>query len=244
MLEKGNASKQSWRRTSVKPWKVILLAAAILFQFATALGVGLGVGLTSGGSSGDASTSSPSNSISIFTSTYGTNGSTWFPTSPTSWQIELAHPLTNTTFDALVYDIDIFDTNPNTMTTLHNQSRKVICDFSAGSFENWRPDAAFFNNKIDLGKPLDGWAGVWWLNINSPNVGNIGLTRLDLAATEGCNGIDPDNVNGYDNDNGFGLTQADAVVYVNFLADAAHSRGLAVGLKNAGEIIPQVLGKM
>ena len=32
--------------------------------------------------------------------------------------------------------------------------------------------------------------------------------------------------------------------YVNFLASAAHARNLSIGLKNAGEIIPQVLGKM
>lgn len=70
------------------------------------------------------------------------------------------------------------------------------------------------------------------------------LSRLDLAATKGCDGVDPDNVDGYDNENGLGLTQADAVDYVNFLADAAHARKLSVGLKNTGEIIPQVLGKM
>lgn len=33
-------------------------------------------------------------------------------------------------------------------------------------------------------------------------------------------------------------------VMSNFLADTAHARNLSVGLKNAGEIIPQVLGRM
>ncbi|OXV07815.1 hypothetical protein Egran_04419 [Elaphomyces granulatus] len=36
----------------------------------------------------------------------------------------------------------------------------------------------------------------------------------------------------------------DSVDYVNFLADAAHSRGMSIGLKNAGSIIPSVIGQM
>lgn len=62
--------------------------------------------------------------------------------------------------------------------------------------------------------------------------------------TKGCDGVDPDNVNGYDNDNGLGLTQASALDYVNFLADVAYVRNLAIGLKNAGDIVPDVIDKM
>ncbi len=242
IVEKGNASRGFLRQRRVKLWMVFLLAAAILV--AIALGVGLGVGLTNGGLSSGASPSSSPNITSNITRIGGTNGSFWSPTTSTSWQIELAHPLTNTTFNASVYDIDMFENNASTIAALHSQGRKVICYFSAGSYENWRPDAGTFNNKTDLGKPLDGWPGEWWLKTNSTNVRQIMLSRLDLAVTKGCDGVDPDNVDGYDNDNGLGLTQADAVDYVNFLADAAHARNLSVGLKNAGEIIPQVLGKM
>lgn len=49
------------------------------------------------------------------------------------------------------------------------------------------------------------------------------LTRLELSVTKGCDGVDPDNINGYDNDNGLGLTQASALDYINFFADAAES---------------------
>ena len=235
MLEKGNALKGSRRQSFVRSWTPFLLGAAILI--AIALGVGLGVGLTNGHSSGSASSSSPSN----ITSSNGTriaNGSFWSPATSTSWQIELAHPLTNTTFDASVYDIDLFENNASIITTLHDQGRRVICYFSAGSYENWRPDARSFNNKTDLGKPLDGWAGEWWLKTDSTSVRQIMLSRLDLTVMKGCDGVDPDNVDGYDNDNGLGLTQTDAVDFVNFLADAAHARNLSVGLKNVGEIIP------
>ena len=66
-------------------------------------------------------------------------------------------------------------------------------------------------------------------------------TRLDMAVRKGCDAVDPDNVDAYDNDNGLGLTQDDAVNYVSFLSDAAHARNLSIGLKNAGAIIPRVL---
>ena len=203
MLEKCNASKGPWLPVRVKAWKLSLLGAAILI--AIALGAGLGVGLRNGGSSGNASSSSPANITITNTSTGDSHGSFWSPTASTSWQIELAHPLTNTTFNASVYDIDIFDNNTTTITTIHNQGRKVICYFSAGSYENWRPDAGSFNNKTDLGNPVDGWPGEWWLDTNSANVRKIMLSRLDLAAAKGCDGVDPDNVDGYDNDNGLGL---------------------------------------
>ncbi len=66
--------------------------------------------------------------------------------------------------------------------------------------------------------------------------------RLDLAAAKGCDGVEPDNVNGYENDTGFPLTARDQRVYNRFLAEAAHRRGLAVGLKNdldqIAELVP------
>jgi len=51
------------------------------------------------------------------------------------------------------------------------------------------------------------------------------------------------NVDGFSNDTGFTLTKADAVDCLKFLAKAAHSRGMAMGLKNAGDIIPQIVGQ-
>ena len=44
--------------------------------------------------------------------------------------------------------------------------------------------------------------------------------------------IEPDNVDGYSNNSGFPLTAQDQLAYNTFLANAAHARGLSVGLKN------------
>lgn len=68
--------------------------------------------------------------------------------------------------------------------------------------------------------------------------------RLQLAQSKGCDGVDPDNVNAYNNDNGLGLTTADAIDYVTFLANGVATLGMSVGLKNAEEIIGDVLPLM
>ena len=65
--------------------------------------------------------------------------------------------------------------------------------------------------------------------------------RLDLAKSKGCDAVDPDNVDGYNNRNGLGLTADDAYNYVTWLTSEAHRRGMASGLKNAGGLIKRVL---
>ena len=167
----------------------------------------------------------------------------WQPGVGTSWQIVLSGPLDANPPNVEVFGLDLFD-NPNTtISSLHSKGSKVICYFSAGSLENWRPDASSFPASV-VGCPLDGWPGENWLDIRSPLLQPIMSARLDIAVSKGCDGVDPDNVEGYENNSCFPLTQADSVAYMQFLAGAAHSRGLAIGLKNAGDIIPQIIGDM
>jgi hypothetical protein len=130
-----------------------------------------------------------------------------------------------------VYDIDLFDTSASTITALRAAGRKVICYFSAGSYEDWRSDAKQFPAAA-LGNPLDGWPGENWLDTRSAAVRTLMAARMDMAVKKGCDAVDPDNVDGYTNKPGFPLTAATQLDYNKFLADAAHARGLAVGLKN------------
>ncbi|KAJ1663017.1 hypothetical protein EV178_005382 [Coemansia sp. RSA 1646] len=194
--------------------------------------------------SGTASLSSASETESTAapSPTSGTSA-IWQPAAGASWQIVLSSALTDTSMDVEVFDIDLFDNTAATISTLHAAGRKVICYFSAGTYENWRPDQSSFAAS-DMGSALDGWAGEKWLDVSSANVRTIMQKRLDLAKTKGCDGVDPDNVDGYDNDNGLGLTKNDAISYVNWLATEAHARGMSVGLKNAGDIIDSVIDNM
>lgn len=88
------------------------------------------------------------------------------------------------------------------------------------------------------------WPGESWLDTRSSNVRSLMTARLDLAVSKGCDGVDPDNVDAYNNDNGLNLASTDAVDYLTFLASAAHERGLSIGLKNAGDVVTDVLSEM
>lgn len=163
----------------------------------------------------------------------------WKPAPGTSWQWQLTGTL-DTSVDVAMYDIDLFDATSGAITGLHAAGRVVICYFSAGSREDWRPDANDFQPG-DYGNPLSGWAGENWLDVRSANVRAIMKARMDLAQQKGCDGVEPDNVDGYANDSGFPLTQADQLDYDSFLATEAHARGLSVGLKNAVDLIPALV---
>lgn len=155
----------------------------------------------------------------------------WYRPGPsTTWQWQLQGEL-NRSYNVNLYDIDLFDTNVSTISALKRSGRRVICYFSAGSYEEWREDAGEFPESA-LGKALDDWPGERWLDIRDETVKRIMLARLDLAKTKGCDGVEPDNVDGYTNDTGFPLSAADQLAYNKFIATEARDRGLSVGLKN------------
>ena len=157
-------------------------------------------------------------------------GPCWVPPANTSWQIQLQGKI-KTTFDVKLYDLDLFDTPTATLTTLHAAGRKVACYFSAGSFEDWRSDAAQFPAALE--DASNGWPGEHWLDIRRldllmPIMG----ARLNLCRQRGFDTVDPDNMDGYSNTSGFPLTAADQLAYNASIANAAHARGLTVALKN------------
>ncbi|MFQ5551082.1 MAG: endo alpha-1,4 polygalactosaminidase [Gemmatimonadales bacterium] len=65
--------------------------------------------------------------------------------------------------------------------------------------------------------------------------------RLDLAVQKNCDGVEPDNVDGFTNNTGFPLTATDQLAFNRFLANEARTRGLAVALKNDLDQIPELV---
>lgn len=159
-----------------------------------------------------------------------TDGDWYRPSVMASWQWQLQGSL-NQTYAVEVYDVDLFDTPTATIQTLQSSGIKVICYFSAGSYEAFREDQGQFQPS-DLGATLDGWEDERWLDIRSTNVHSIMLSRMDTAVAKGCDGVEPDNIDGYSNNSGFPLSATDQLAYNKFLANAAHGRNLAIGLKN------------
>jgi hypothetical protein len=148
-----------------------------------------------------------------------------------SWQVQYTGEL-DLSLDVDAFNLDLFETPPAAIQELHRRGIFVMCYFSAGSYEDWRPDRAQFPAEV-LGEELEGWPGERWLDIRRLDaLAPIMEARLDLAVQKGCDGVDPDNVNGYENETGFPLSAADQLAYNRFLASAAHERRLAIGLKN------------
>lgn len=230
------------RQRNWKKWALALAALATAIALGLGLGLGLGLKHPKGGDHGGGGSGGTPGSN-------GTNAnSTLSMTSP--WQIVLSETLedvdqispSNTTSPGVsVYDIDMFlHQNNSVVKDLQTLNITVICYFSAGSYEPDRPDSWKFKSD-DKGKELDGWPGEYWLDLNSDNVRSIMTSRIEIAADMGCNGIDPDNVDGYDNHNGLDLGEEDSVDFVRFLAQEASSRGMITGLKNAAAIIDDVI---
>jgi len=172
----------------------------------------------------------------VYLPTIANNDDIWQPTPGTSWQYQLSDTV-DTSIDATVYVVDMVETPQSTIDELHENGRFVICYFSAGSWEEYRDDADDFPPAV-LGNVMDGWPDEKWLDIRQIDLlAPIMKARLDMAADKQCDGVDPDNVDGYTNDSGFPLTYADQLAYNRWMVTEAHGRGLAIGLKNGLEQI-------
>ncbi|WP_456480586.1 endo alpha-1,4 polygalactosaminidase [Nautilia sp.] len=148
----------------------------------------------------------------------------------TTWYWQLQGDL-KTDIPAKIYDVDLFDTPADTIEKLKKEGKIVICYISVGTWEDYRSDAGEFPEDVK-GNDVEGWNGEKWLDIRSSTVRSIMTKRMDLAVEKGCEGIEPDNMDGYQNSTGFALTYQDQFDYNRFIAIQAKKRGLLVGLKN------------
>jgi hypothetical protein len=166
----------------------------------------------------------------------------WHPRPGLTWQIQYAGRI-DPGLDVDVFDVDAEDTAEVTVHRIHDHGTKVLCYFSAGSWEPYRSDKDRFP-KAMIGRSYVGFRDERWVDIRVPVLRQILATRLDRAKAKGCDGVDPDNVNGYQNPTGFQLTAAEQLRFNVWLFNEAHRRGMAVALKNdlsqVDELLPYV----
>lgn len=166
--------------------------------------------------------------------------SCYVPAQVTSWQVQFTGTL-DLSVDATLYEIDLFDTDASVVAALHAQGRKAVCYIDAGTFESFRPDAGAYPDAIKGnrvgGFPDERWLDIRQLTVLQPILG----ARLEQCVAKGFDGVDFDNVDGYTNDTGFALTADDQLTFNVWLANAAHSRALAVALKNDLDQIPTLV---
>lgn len=166
----------------------------------------------------------------------------WQPKPTTAaWQFQLQGRI-DTSIDAPVYEIDGFDVSRATVKKLHSLGRKVICYIDVGSWETYRPDANRFPKSV-IGKVYDGYPNERWLDIRRFRKFAEPLKdRIRMCARKGFDGLEPDNINGWENPTGFPITARDQLVFNRWIARVAHRNGLAVGLKNDGRQARKLVG--
>jgi hypothetical protein len=90
--------------------------------------------------------------------------------------------------NADIWDVDLFDTPKETFEILHAKGKRVMCYFSGGGSESWRPDAKEIK-KSDIGDSMPKWPGEHYLNLRSPTVWKFMQKRIRMAFDKGCDAI-------------------------------------------------------
>jgi len=160
-------------------------------------------------------------------------------TPETSWTWQLLGD-TDTRYEVDVYVLDMFQQlEGDVIDRLHARNKQVICYFSAGTYEPWRPDAALFA-KVPLGEEHYAYPTERWVDVTSAEAAKVMANRMDMAVALGCDGVELDNVDGFVAETGLDITLQQELDFQRLLANEAHKRNLAVALKNSVETIPDV----
>jgi hypothetical protein len=164
----------------------------------------------------------------------------WIPAPGSSYQIQYDGKL-DLHVPAAIFDLDMFDTPASVVAKLHAMGRRVMCYVDVGTWERWRPDADKFPKSV-LGRRDGRWVGERWLDIRQtailePIMGD----RFDLCKRKGFDGVDPDNLDGYENRTGFPLTYAQQLTYDTWVAQAVHARGLTVDQKGDNDQVKDLV---
>jgi len=149
-----------------------------------------------------------------------------------------------------VVDVDI-DEQIDMIMPLRNQGHIVLCYFSSGTLEPFRADCEA--NKTAWQQAAVGKMTNWdeeWLDIRKLNeLQALMMPRFQRAKSQGCHGVEPDNIDCYDNDDCWSkmtnpsvssgnAVKAAQITWNKWQASYAHSLGLAIAMKNAVGLVP------
>ena len=146
-----------------------------------------------------------------------------------SWQIQFDGNII-TSYTGVMYDIDLYTVSDAVIRTLKKAGKKVICYFSAGTYEYYRKDwseyfpfitedVMYNGTESPFGKIMPNWTDERYLDIRRIDLlSPIMIHRIQYAKQRGCDGIDPDNLDTYLNpDTGFPLSYNDQLTYNKFI---------------------------
>jgi hypothetical protein len=134
---------------------------------------------------------------------------------------------------ARVYVLDLWLNTAAGVAAVKAKGGFPVCTFNAGTYEDWRPDAAQI--------PASARSSSLWLDTRSPAVRAVMRARVAACKAAGFVAVVPNGLDAFSNANGMGLTAANQADYNTFLAQEAHAAGLGVGLMNDVEQVAQLL---
>lgn len=145
--------------------------------------------------------------------------------------------------------VAVFDTDPDSVTKSQISQLKAdgtytICYVSVGTVEKYREDVDAFPAHV-VGKSYDDWPNEKFLDIRQLGVIlPLMKKRFERCKAYGFDAVEPDNMDVYDNDSGFPLSETDGVRYIFALAEIAHGMGLEIGQKNVPDITDAIFSNM
>lgn len=171
----------------------------------------------------------------------GAEAAIWKPKPTTAaWQFQIQGKV-DTSVDAKVFEIDGFDVPKKTVSKLKSMGKKTICYIDVGSWENYRADKNQFPKSV-IGRKYEGYPNENWLDIRKYKLFAKPIkARIKMCADKGFDGLEPDNINGYENRTGFPLTGKDQLRFNRWIAKETHKVGLGVALKNDGPQAKQLV---
>jgi hypothetical protein len=153
----------------------------------------------------------------------------WHPPQNLTWYWQLTGTPAVEPVDAT--DVDGFDTSSATVAAFHARGQHMICYIDVGTGEDWRPDYSSFPPSV-LGSS-NGWPGELWLDVRQLSVLEPIMTaRFQMCREKGFDAVEPDNMDGYENNTGFPISASDQLAYDEWIAQEVHSLGMAVLQKN------------
>ncbi|WP_235285156.1 endo alpha-1,4 polygalactosaminidase [Thalassospira sp. HJ] len=168
------------------------------------------------------------------------------PNGPFHWQLQGTLDVDD---NIRVVGADLFDTSADQVAAWRAAGLYPICYINVGAVEDWRDDAKEFPQDV-IGQPYWRWDGENWLDISRfDRFADVITARLDLCRDKGFLAVEPDNIDVFEADQsskptGFDITREDQLRYVNWLITEAHARSLAIGQKNAADLVPDLVDQM
>lgn len=161
----------------------------------------------------------------------------YVPPSDVSWDARLDDAVDiDEPVDLFYLDVELQPEND--LAALEAAGRHYLCYLSAGTFEDFRDDAAQFPAAV-LGKDAP-FRGERWLDVRAPEVREIMAKRVAGLAAKGCDGVPPSSLAVYTVDSGFPLTQSDVLDYARWLAERIHGAGMSAGLSAPAELTAEL----